>query len=141
LLLAAARAEQVEQTNRPALHEGRWVLSDRFLDSSLAYQGGAGGLGMDKVRALYRVGCGDFLPDRTLVLVLNEGQGGARAKARDGHGGDRIGGRSSDYHQAVERAFRAIAAEEPERVRLIDASGNEGEVTARLLDAIADLLP
>jgi dTMP kinase len=141
LLFAAARADHVAKTIQPALNEGRWVLSDRFLDSSLAYQGGAGGLGMDKVRELYRFGCGYFLPDRTLVLMLEAGKGSDRASTRDGGGADRIGGRPADYHRAVEAGFRKIAAEEPDRVRLIDASGTPSEVTARLLDAIADLLP
>jgi dTMP kinase len=139
LLFAAARADHVEKTIRPALDDGRWVLSDRFVDSSLAYQGGAGGLGIDRVRDLYRFGCGDFLPDRTLVLILDEGQ--KRASARDGGAADRIGARSDAYHGAVEQAFRDIAAQEPQRVRLIDASGSEADVTARLLDAVADLMP
>jgi dTMP kinase len=141
LLFAAARADHVEKTIKPALDQGRWVVSDRFLDSSLAYQGGAGGLGMDKIRELYRIGCGYFLPDRTLVLTLGPGQGGERASARDGSAADRIGSRSPEYHHAVESGFRKIAADEPDRVRLIDASGAPSEVTARLLDAIADLLP
>jgi dTMP kinase len=139
LLFAVARADHVEKTIRPALNDGKWVLSDRFLDSSLAYQGGAGGLGIERVRELYRFACDDFMPDRTLVLVLNEG--GERAKARDIDGADRIGGRSAEYHRKVETAFRLIAAEEPERVRLIDASGDPGQVTRRLLEAIVDLLP
>lgn len=141
LLFAAARSDHLEKTIRPALDAGRWVLSDRYLDSSLAYQGAAGGLGMGNVRDLYRVGCGDLLPDRTLVLVLEEGQGGERASARDGDKSDRIGGRPDDYHRTVENAFRRIAAQEPGRVRLIDAAGSRGDVTARLLAAIADLLP
>jgi dTMP kinase len=139
LLFAAARADHVEKTVRPALGDGSWVLSDRFLDSSLAYQGGAGGLGIDAVRDLYRFGCGDFLPDRTLVLMLDEGR--ERASARDRGAADRIGARSNAYHRAVEQAFRDIAAQESQRVRLIDAAGSEAEVTARLLDAISDLLP
>jgi dTMP kinase len=114
------------------------VLSDRFLDSSLAYQGGAGGLGIERVRDLYRFACGDFLPDRTLVLILDEGA--ERARARDTDGADRIGGRSAEYHHKVETAFRIIAAEEPERVRLIDASGTPEQVTQRLLDGLKDLL-
>ena len=139
LLFAAARADHVEKTIRPALEQGRWVLSDRFLDSSLAYQGGAGGLGLDAVRSLHDLGSEGFLPDRTLVLMLDEG--GARAQARDGSCSDRIGGRSTDYHREVDAAFREIARQEPERVRLIDASGSPEQVTERLLDAIADLLP
>jgi len=139
LLFATARADHVEKTIRPALEKGRWVLSDRFLDSSLAYQGGAGGLGIERVRDLYRFACGEFLPDRTLVLILDEG--GERARARDTEGADRIGGRSADYHHKVETAFRIIAAEEPERVRLVDASGSPEEVTQRLLDNLEDLIP
>jgi dTMP kinase len=141
LLFAAARTDHVDKTIRPALEAGRWVLSDRFLDSSLAYQGGAGGLGIEAVRAVNVFGIGESLPDRTLVLLLREEEGRARARTRDQHDGDRIGGRSADYHRAVETAFRLIAIEEPERVRLVDASGTADEVTARLLDAIADLLP
>lgn len=141
LLFAAARSDHVDKTIRPALEAGHWVLSDRFLDSSLAYQGGAGGLGIEAVRAVNAFGIGDCLPDRTLVLLLVDEEGKARARDRDQHDGDRIGGRSADYHRAVEAAFRNIATQEPERVRLIDASGSADEVTARLLDAIADLLP
>ena len=139
LLFAAARADHVEKTILPALDAGRWLLSDRFLDSSMAYQGGAGGLGIERVRALYDFGSHGLLPNRTLVLVLDEGS--ERARARDTGGGDRIGGRGADYHHKVELAFRMIAAEEPERVRLIDASGPAVEVTERLLDAIRDLMP
>lgn len=139
LLFAAARTDHVEKTIRPALERGEWVLSDRFVDSSLAYQGGAGRLGIEPVRALHRFGSGDFFPDRTLVLLL--GEGGDRARSRDGDAADRIGGRRQDYHLEVERAFRAIAKAEPERVRLVDASGGREQVTERLLDEIADLLP
>jgi len=139
LLFAAARADHVEKTIRPALDAGRWVLSDRFVDSSLAYQGGAGGLGIEAVRAINAFGIGGDFPDRTLVLTLDEG--GERARARDTEGSDRIGGRSDDYHRKVAAAFHIIAAEEPERVKLVDASGAPGEVTQRLLDAIQDLLP
>jgi len=140
LLFAAARADHVEKTIKPALMEGRWVLSDRFLDSSLAYQGGALDLGIERVRDLYRFGCGDFLPDRTLVLMLEGMEGTERARARDTEGSDRIGGRSADYHRKVETAFRTIAATEPDRVRLINASGSPENVTAKLIEALADLL-
>ena len=139
LLFAAARADHVDKTIRPALEAGKWVLSDRFLDSSLAYQGGAGGLGIDAVRAINAFGIGDYFPDRTLVLALAEG--GARARARDNDGSDRIGGRPENYHQKVDLAFRQIAAEEPDRVRIIDASGTPDDVTRRLIEAIEDLLP
>jgi dTMP kinase len=139
LLFAAARADHVAKTIRPALEQGRWVLSDRFVDSSLAYQGGAGGLGIEAVRAINAFGIGDDFPDCTLVLLLDEGHD--RARERDQDASDRIGGRPREYHHKVETAFRLIAAEEPERVRVIDASGSPDEVTQRLLEALKDLLP
>lgn len=139
LLFAAARADHVAKTIRPALEAGQWVLSDRFVDSSLAYQGGAGALGIEAVRAINAFGIGDDFPDRTLVLTLEEGT--ERARARDTHGSDRIGGRSQDYHHKVAMAFHIIAVEEPERVKLVDASGPAEQVTQRLLDAVQDLLP
>ena len=139
LLFAAARADHVAKTIRPALEAGKWVLADRFIDSSLAYQGGAGELGIEAVRAINAFGIGEDFPDRTLVLALAEG--GARARARDNEESDRIGGRPEGYHQKVDLAFRLVAAEEPDRVRIIDGSGNPDEVTQRLLNAIQDLLP
>ncbi len=139
LLFAAARTDHVDKVIRPAIEAGKWVISDRFVDSSLAYQGGAGELGIEAVRAINAFGISEWFPDRTLVLALVEG--GARARARDNEVSDRIGGRPEGYHQKVDLAFRLIAAEDPERVRLIDASGSPAEVTQRLLGAIEDLLP
>lgn len=139
LLFAAARADHLAKTIRPALERGQWVLSDRFVDSSLAYQGGAGELGIETIRTINTFGIeGDF-PDRTLVLTLEDAA--ERARARDTEGSDRIGGRPDDYHRKVEAAFHIIAAEEPERVKLIDASGSAEQVTERLIDTIQDLLP
>ena len=141
LLFAAARADHIDKTIKPALARGQWVLSDRFLESSLAYQGEAGGLGIEAVRDLHRFGSLDFLPDRTLVLSLTDAQGPARARVRDGSAGDRIGSRPPSYHAAVDSGFRAIAANEPARVKMIDADGSPATVTARLLYALGDLLP
>jgi len=141
LLFAAARSDHVEKTIEPALERGEWVLSDRFLDSSLAYQGEAGSLGIDAIRDLHRFGSQDFLPDRTLVLILDESEGTMRARVRDGSPGDRIGSRPPSYHAAVDAGFRILAQREPDRVKLIDASGSEATVTARLLYALGDLLP
>lgn len=139
LLFAAARTDHLDKVIRPALEAGQWVISDRFVDSSLAYQGGAGGLGIEAVRAINAFGIANWFPDRTLVLALAEG--GARARARDDEDSDRIGGRPEGYHQKVDLAFRLIAAEEPERVRIVDASGSPDEVTARLVAAVEDFLP
>jgi dTMP kinase len=138
LLFAAARTDHLDKLVRPALLAGKWVISDRFIDSSLAYQGGAGGLGIAEVRSINAFGIGNTFPDRTLLLLHSEGA--ERAMARDGDRADRIGGRPGTYHQAVEASFRAIAAAEPNRVRLVDAAGSPEEVTARLLAALEDLL-
>ena len=140
LLFAAARADHVVRLIRPAVAEGKWVLSDRFLDSSIAYQGGAGGIGSEAIRRLHEIGSGGFLPDRTLLLELPAEHAAGRASERDGGAGDRIGSRGADYHRGVADAFRQIAREEPARFRIIDASGSPEEVTPRLLAELEDLL-
>ena len=140
LLFAAARADHVDKTIRPALAKGRWVLTDRFLDSSRAYQG-ASGLDDEEILALHRFGSGGFLPDRTLVLALPVHLGERRAALRDGGDPDRIGSRDPAYFERVAEAFERIAADEPERVRLVDAAGSPDQVTERLIAELADLLP
>jgi dTMP kinase len=140
LLFAAARSDHVARTIRPALDRGAWVLCDRFLDSSLAYQGGALDLGIDRVRALHAFGSGGFLPDRTLLLQLSAEAAARRTRVRDAGGSDRIGGRDEAFHAGVARSFDALADAEPERFRRIDADGSAEEVTARLLAAVEDLL-
>ncbi|HEX8668584.1 MAG TPA: dTMP kinase [Allosphingosinicella sp.] len=140
LLFAAARADHVARTIRPALERGAWVLCDRFVDSSVAYQGIAGGVGAAAVRRLHEIGSGGFLPERTLLLELPPQAVAERLKVRDAEGSDRIGARSSDFHERVASAFAALAREDPARFRRIDASGAAEEVTARLLAALEDLL-
>jgi dTMP kinase len=140
LLFAAARADHVAKTIRPAVERGAWVLSDRFLDSSIAYQGGAAGVGVAAVRALHDIGSRGFLPDRTLLLELPPKAAAERLRVRDAQGSDRIGGRGGGFHDRVARAFDQLAKEAPERFRRVDAGGPAGEVTARLLAAVEDLL-
>lgn len=140
LLFAAARADHVARTIKPALARGAWVLCDRFLDSSLAYQGGAGGLGVEAIRALHKVGSEGFMPDRTLLLRLPSDEAASRARNRDGDSSDRIGGRDATYHQKVTAAFDELAKEDPDRFRTIDADADPAEVTSRLLKALEDLL-
>jgi dTMP kinase len=140
LLFAAARSDHVARTIRPALERGAWVLCDRFVDSSIAYQGGAGGLGYDAVRAINDFGTHGFLPDRTLLLQLDEGEASARAHRRDEGEADLIGGRGVAYHRAVAAAFAELAAADPARFRIVNASGTPEAVTARLLAALDDLL-
>ncbi len=139
LLFAAARADHVARTIRPAVAAGRWVLSDRFLDSSIAYQGGADGIGAEAIRALHAIGSGGLLPDRTLLLTLPEAEAAARAKLRDRGGADRIGARDPAYHARVAAAFNALASDEPERIRVVDALGAPDMVTRRLLAALEGL--
>jgi dTMP kinase len=140
LLFAAARADHVERTIRPALAEGRVVLCDRFVDSTLAYQGAAGGIEGAALRQLHAIGSGGLMPDRTLVLLLPPEEGAARAAQRDRDVGDRFARRDAGFHLRVAEAFAALAAREPDRVRAIDASGSVEAVTARLLAALEDLL-
>lgn len=140
LLFAAARADHVEKTIRPALDRGAWVLSDRFLDSSRAYQG-MGELSDADILALHRIGSDGLLPDRTFILVAPEEAIANRLQARDPDGSDRIGGRDQAFHRAVASSFGRFASEESERVKLIDGWGLAQDVTDRLLAAVQDLLP
>jgi dTMP kinase len=140
LLFAAARADHVERVIRPAVERGAWVLCDRFVDSTRAYQGGAGGVDDADILELHRIGCDGTLPDRTLVLALHDGEGQRRTFARDGDALDRMGARDDAYFASVDLAFLRMAASDPERFRIIDASGTEEEVTARLVSALEDLL-
>ncbi len=140
LLFAAARADHVEKLISPALARGDWVLCDRFIDSSRAYQGSAGGLLDNDVMALHRIGTVGLLPDRTLILTLPDNEAESRAAARDGGDVDRFGAKNRAYHQRVAKAFVTFAEAEPERIRMINAQGSTDQVTARLISAIEDLL-
>ena len=141
LLFAAARADHVEKTIRPAVDAGQWVICDRFLDSSRAYQSATGELADADILALHEVGSRGLLPDRTLLLALPNMDAELRARLRDGGRSDRIGARDADFHAAVSAAFMRFAEEEPDRFRTIDASGSPDDVTLRLLSALDDLLP
>ena len=141
LLFAAARADHVEKMIRPAVGAGTWVICDRFIDSSRAYQGVAGGIDDAAVLALHAFGSRGLLPDRTFVLEVPPEQGRARAEVRDGVGADRFAARGDAFHADVAAAFRRFAEHEPDRVRLIDASGTPDAVTEVLLTSLADLLP
>ncbi|WP_242186567.1 dTMP kinase [Sphingomonas sp. CARO-RG-8B-R24-01] len=141
LLFAAARADHVEKTIRPAIGAGRWVICDRYLDSSRAYQGLAGGIDDAAILALHGFGARGLLPDRTFVLELSPEEGRARAAVRDGAAADRFAARGDAFHADVATAFRRFAAAEPDRFRVIDAAAEIGVVSAALLADLADLLP
>jgi len=139
LLYAAARAQLVEERVRPLLGEGSWVLLDRFVDSSLAYQGAARGLGVDRVRELNLFATGGLIPDRTLLLALDPAAGRARLAGR-GEEPDRLEAEDAAFFARVAAAYEELAREEPERIRVIDAGGAEPEVLAAALAALEDLL-
>lgn len=141
LLFAAARGDHVAKLIEPALARGVWVICDRFVDSTRAYQGGGGGLDDADIMALHRVGSGGLLPDRTLLLAVPTNVAAARLAARDAGHSDRMGAKPADYHARLATRFAAMAAAEPMRWRTIDADGPSDAVTARLFVALADLLP
>lgn len=140
LLFAAARADHVALAIRPALEAGRWVISDRFLDSSRAYQGGGGGVPDEDVLALHRIGSGGLLPDRTFLLEAAPEQVARRLARRDGGESDAIGGRGTRYHAEVAAAFARFAEAEPARFVRIDGTGEIEETHRRVLEALAPLL-
>ena len=140
LLFAAARSDHVERLIVPALDAGKWVICDRFVDSSRAYQGGAGGLGDTDVMALHRVGSNGLLPDLTLLIEVTGAAAAARATARDGDAADRIGGRDAAYHARVAQAFADLATSEPGRFARIAGDGSADEVHRAVLDALLPLL-
>jgi dTMP kinase len=139
LLYAAARAQLVEEALRPLLDAGAWVVLDRFLDSSLAYQGAGRGLGIDAVRAINLFGTGGLQPDRTLLLRIDPVQGRARQAGR-GEAPDRLEREADAFFRTIATAYDELAAAEPERIRVLDATLPPAAVLSGALDAMADLL-
>ncbi|HYD25777.1 MAG TPA: dTMP kinase [Croceibacterium sp.] len=140
LLFAAARADHVARAIRPALEGGRWVVCDRFVDSSRAYQGGGGGLSDADVLALHGVGSGGLLPDLTLLIEVPPEAAEARLAHRDGGEDDAIGGRGAAYHAQVAAAFARLADGEPARFARVDGSGPVERTQAAIMAALAPLL-
>jgi dTMP kinase len=135
LLYAAARAQLVASLVRPLLEEGATVLLDRFVDSSLAYQGAGRGLGVEAVRAINDFGTGGLVPDLTLLLRLDPAAGRARQADR-GEAPDRLEREDGAFFDAIARAYDELAAAEPQRVRVLDASAPPAAVLASALEAI-----
>jgi len=136
LLFAAARSDHVARRIRPALARGEWVICDRFVDSSRAYQGGAGGLGDEAVLTLHNVGSGGLRPDLTILIQVQGAESVERLRERDGDNSDAIGGRSADYHQAVADTFSALAKSDNSRFVVVDGSGSIEQVHQRVLQAL-----
>jgi dTMP kinase len=139
LLLTAARRDHVTRVIEPALARGMWVVSDRFADSTLAYQGYGRGLAAAEIAALQRFALGDFAPDLTLILDLPAEAGLARAAARS-PSADRFERLDPSFHDRLRQGYREIAAAEPGRCVLIDASGDPEAVHRDVLAAVAQRL-
>jgi dTMP kinase len=134
----AARAQHVRETIAPALAAGRWVLSDRFTDASHAYQGGGRGQPAERITALERWAASDLQPDLTLLLDLPVGVGLERARGRGR--ADRIELETQDFFERVRAAYRARAAAQPARFRVIDASLPLAEVLAQVHAVVDEFL-
>lgn len=139
LLILAARRDHVERVIKPALGAGTWVLCDRFADSTAAYQGGGHGLGRDWVARLAHLTLSDFTPDLTLILDLPVSAGLERAGKRGGD--DRFERMGTAFHERMRAAFLDIAAEEPERCAVIDATAGVEVVAEAVRATVARRLP
>ena len=139
LLFAAARSDHVAKAIKPALMAGRWVVCDRFVLSSRAYQGLAGGLGDEEVRTLHQIGSGGLQPCRTILLEAPGDDVAERLRKRDGDEVDAIGGRNARYHADVARGFAGLAQDDDTIVQ-IDASGSADAVHETVMRELAPLL-
>ncbi|MBA3942530.1 MAG: dTMP kinase [Sphingopyxis sp.] len=141
LLFAAARADHVARVIRPALERGAWVLCDRFVDSSRAYQGGGGGITDADIMALHGFGSQGLLPDRTFLLIVSADEAARRLAVRDAAGGDRMGSKPPDYQARLAARFAEMAAAESARWRRVDADASATAVTAAIMAELAEWLP
>ena len=139
LLYAAARAQLVEEAISPLLDQGSWVLLDRFVDSSLAYQGAGRGLGVDAVRAINDFGTGGLQPDRTLLLVLDSDTARSRSRSR-GQPADRLEQEQQEFFDRIAAGYLQLAAGDSNRIRQIDASRSEEDVLEAAWMELADLI-
>ena len=141
LLFAAARDDHVHTVIQPALSQGIWVLCDRFSDSTRAYQGRLGNVSPTLLNAMERVTIGDLKPDLTIILDVPVEIGMKRAAARRGSGApDRFEAEDVKFHQELREAYRQIAASEPERCVLIDATVEPATVAANIWATLRDRL-
>lgn len=122
LLMTAARVEHVNRLIEPALAAGKWVICDRFLDSTLAYQGIAGGLGLDMVQPMQDAAVSGCIPDVTFLLDVREEAGLQRAEKRGGAA--RFEKKDAEFHSRVRDGFLALAAESPQRIVVVDAENS-----------------
>src|SRR5215469_8540825 len=141
ILFAAARADHITTTIAPALARGRWVISDRFADSTKVYQGALGHVDPLLIGGLHRITIGTLRPDLTFILDLPPDIGLQRAAARRGaNNADRFEGESLEFHEKLRDAYLHLAASEPNRCVLIDARDELNTVTARIWETVAKRL-
>jgi len=140
LLMYAARLDHVEKLIKPALERGVWVISDRFADSSLAYQGIARGLGEEKVRALHDVVMEGFAPDMTILFDMDPILAQRRVETR-GEDLSRFDAETIEFHKTLRQAFLDIAKAEPKRFFTLDASQSKDAVHTRILFALTQKYP
>ena len=141
LLFAAARADHLDTVIKPALRSGKWVVCDRFIDSTRAYQGIVGNVGLPFIEGLEKLTVGDSKPDLTFILDLPAEIGLARARSRRGDAApDRFETEDLAYHQALNAAFRVIAGEERQRCVLIDANRPQEHVAAKIWQIVCKRL-
>jgi dTMP kinase len=139
LLMFAARAQNVEQWILPALRQGKVVISDRFTDSSIAYQGAGRGLGRDQVLELDRIACQGLVPDVTLCIDIDSETGLARAQAR-GNSETRLEEQAIEFHHKVRAAYHELAEREPQRFRLIDGRGTPEAIATKVWNELELLI-
>ncbi|GMN01451.1 dTMP kinase [Erythrobacter sp. MTPC3] len=140
LLFAAARSDHVEKRIRPAIAAGTWIVCDRFVDSSRAYQGGAGGIGDEAICMLHDFGSKGLRPDLTILLQADPDKVTQRLALRDGDESDAIGGRGPDYHGKVAARFAALAEADPAGFAVIDGSGDAAAVHRQVMYALAPMI-
>jgi dTMP kinase len=141
ILFAAARDDHVRQTIEPALSIGKWVISDRFVDSTRVYQGTVGSVDERVIYGLERITIGDLLPDLTFVLDVPADVGLARAKLRRGSAvADRFEGEKLDFHERLRDAFRMLALTNPNRCVLVDATEGRVAVAERIWKVVSERL-
>jgi dTMP kinase len=139
LLMFAARAQNVEQWILPALTEGKVVISDRFTDSSIAYQGAGRGLGWETVLELDRIACHGLVPDLTICIDIDSETGLARAAGR-GNSDTRLEDQAIEFHRRAREAYHELARREPRRFRLIDGRGTPAAIADTVREQVAPLL-
>ncbi|APG62700.1 dTMP kinase [Sphingorhabdus lutea] len=142
LLFAAARSEHVERLIEPALQNGKWVICDRFIDSSRAYQSGGSGLKDEEIMTLHQIGSGGLLPDATILLDMDLSQASHRVQKRQKLLGDddRIGSREAQFHENVRAAFLSYTKAEPTRFHVIKANQDIDIVAKEIFDIVSKLM-